>query len=214
MYALSNTAHVPVQCGKFALANSLLDEVLALADEKDARFWKAQGTLSKGIILAQTGEAPAAVATIESGLAARRVIGSTVSLPRYLYALASAYAEIGNIDEARRCIAEAVRAMETSKERSSEAEVYRVAGEIAIRSPQPDLEAAQAHFERALKVARAQQAKSFELRAAMSMARLLRDLGKREEARELLAPLYGWFTEGFDTLDLREAKALLDELSL
>jgi predicted ATPase len=212
MYALSNAAHVPIRCGKFALANSLLDEVLALADEKDARFWKAQGTLSRGIILAHTGEAPAAVAMIESGLTARRVIGSTVSLSSYLYELASAYAEIGNIDEAGRCIGEAVKATETTKERSWEAEVYRVAGEIAIRSPRPDLDAAQAHFERALKLARAQQAKSWELRAAMSMARLWRDRGKRDAARELLAPVYGWFTEGFDMLDLKQAKALLEEL--
>jgi predicted ATPase len=104
--------------------------------------------------------------------------------------------------------------METTKERSWEAEVCRVAGEIAIRSAQPDLDAAQAHFERALKVARAQHAKSYELRAAMSMARLWRDQGKTQQAHELLAPVYGWFTEGFDTLDLKEAKALLNELGL
>ena len=103
--------------------------------------------------------------------------------------------------------------METTKERQWEAEICRVAREIALWSRQPDLEGAQAHVERALKVARAQQAKSLELRAAMSMARLLRDLGKRDEARELLAPIYGWFTEGFDTLDLKQAKALLDELA-
>jgi predicted ATPase len=213
MYALSNGTNVPVNCGKFELANSLLVEVLALADEKDARFWKAQGTLSKGLILAQTGEASAAVAIIESGLAARRAIGSTVALPRYLSGLASAYAEIGNIDEARRCISEAVRAMETTKERTWEAEVRRTAGEITLRSPQPDFDAAQAHFECAFKVARAKQAKSLELRAAMSMARLWRDQGKPQQARELLAPIYGWFTEGFDTHDLKEAKALLEELA-
>jgi predicted ATPase len=79
-------------------------------------------------------------------------------------------------------------------------------------SAEPDAAKAQAHFERALAVARGQQAKSLELRAAMRMARLLRDQGKREEARDLLAPVYGWFTEGFDTLDLKEAKALFDEL--
>jgi class 3 adenylate cyclase len=91
-------------------------------------------------------------------------------------------------------------------------EVHRVAGEIALKSPEPDAAKAEAYFERALAVARAQQAKSWELRAAMSMARLWRDQGKRDEARDLLAPVYGWFTEGFDTLDLKEAKALLDEL--
>jgi predicted ATPase len=214
MYALCvAAAHAPLNSGKFALANSLIDELLALADEKDARFWKARGTVVKGIILAETGEAPAGVAMIESGIAAYRAVGSTVDLPRYLCGLASAYAEVGNIDGARRCISEAVKAMEATKERQWEAEVYRVAGEIALRSPQPDLDAAQAHLERALKVARAQQAKSLELRAAMSMARLWGDDVKRKEARELLAAVYGWFTEGFDTRDLKEAKALLDVLA-
>src|SRR4029077_19414044 len=103
--------------------------------------------------------------------------------------------------------------IETTKERWFEAEANRVAGEIALKSPEPDAAKAQAYFERALTVARKQQAKSGELRAAMSMARLWRDQGKREEARDLLAPVYGWFTEGFDTLDLKEAKALLDELN-
>jgi predicted ATPase len=103
-------------------------------------------------------------------------------------------------------------AVETTKERWCEAEVHRVAGEIALTSLQSDAAKAEAYFERALAVARAQNAKSWELRAAMSMARLWRDQGKRDEARELLAPVYGWFTEGFDTLDLKEAKALLDEL--
>ena len=88
-----------------------------------------------------------------------------------------------------------------------------MAGELALRSPERDAAKAQAYFERALAVARVQQAKSWELRAAMNLARLWRDQGKRDEARDLLAPVYGWFTEGFDTPDLREAKALLDELS-
>ena len=103
--------------------------------------------------------------------------------------------------------------IETAKERWFEAEVNRIAGEIALKSPEPDAAKPEGYFDRALAVARQQQAKSWELRAAMSMARLWRDQGKREEARELLAPVYGWFTEGFDTLDLREAKALLDELA-
>ena len=102
--------------------------------------------------------------------------------------------------------------IERTKETWFEAYVHRIAGEIALKSPQPDAAKAEAHFERALAVARQQQAKSWELRAATSMARLWRDQGKPEQARELLAPVYGWFTEGFDTRDLKEAKALLDEL--
>ena len=90
--------------------------------------------------------------------------------------------------------------------------MHRIAGEIALKSPEPDAAKAEAYFDRALAVARQQRAKSWELRAAMSMARLWRDQGKRDEARDLLAPVYGWFTEGFDTLDLKEAKALLDNL--
>ena len=104
-------------------------------------------------------------------------------------------------------------AIETTKEKWFEAEVHRTAGEIELMSSQPDTAKARLCFERALTVAREQQAKSWELRAAMSMARLWRDQGKREEACELLAPVYGWFTEGFDTLDLKEVKALLNELS-
>ena len=103
--------------------------------------------------------------------------------------------------------------IETRKETWFEAEVNRIAGEIALMSPRADLSKAQAYFERALAVARQQQAKSWELRAAMSMARLWRDQGKPQQARELLAPVYDWFTEGFDTRDLKEAKALLEELA-
>jgi predicted ATPase len=102
--------------------------------------------------------------------------------------------------------------METTKERWFEAEVHRLAGEVELKTLEPDAAKAEEYFERALTVARAQQAKSWELRAAMSLARLWRDQGKPQQAHELLAPVYGWFTEGFDTLDLKEAKALLDEL--
>ena len=103
--------------------------------------------------------------------------------------------------------------METTKETWCEADVLRIAGEIALMSHEEDAAKAESYFERALAVARQQQAKSWELRAAMSMARLWRDQGKVQEARKLLAPVYGWFTEGFDTRDLKEAKALLEELA-
>ena len=124
-----------------------------------------------------------------------------------------AYAELGQFDDAWHSIGEAMTVVETTKERWCEAEVLRTAGEIALKSPEPDAAKAEAYFERALAVAREQQARSWELRAAMSMARLWRDQGKRNEARDLLAPVYGWFTEGFDTLDLKEAKALIDALA-
>ena len=98
-------------------------------------------------------------------------------------------------------------------ERWCEAEIHRIAGEIALISTDSDATKAEAYFERALAVAREQQAKSWELRVTMSMARLWRDQGKLDEARDLLAPVYGWFTEGFDTLDLKQAKALIDALA-
>ena len=123
-----------------------------------------------------------------------------------------AYAKIGQFNDAKRCFDEAITMIEKTDERWCESEVNRIAGEIALISAGPNAPTAETYFERALAVARQQQAKSWELRAAMSMARLWRDQGKPQQAHELLAPVYGWFTEGFDTLDLKEAKALLDEL--
>jgi predicted ATPase len=104
-------------------------------------------------------------------------------------------------------------AVATTKEKWFEAEVHRIAGDIALLPPEPDGAKAEAYFERALTVARKQQAKSWELRASMSLARIWRDQGKVQQARELLAPVYGWFTEGLDTVDLKEAKALLEDLA-
>jgi len=134
-------------------------------------------------------------------------------MPLWLSHLARANAEIGQFGDARRGIGEAVAAVETAKERWCEAEVNRIAGEIALLLPKPDVTEAQSCFERALAVARQQQAKSWELRAAMSIARLWRDQDRRAQARELLDPLYHSFTQGLGTLDLRQAKAMLDKLA-
>jgi predicted ATPase len=150
---------------------------------------------------------------ITSGLAAYRLAGSTFQIPTFLTYLAGAYAELGQFDDARRSIDEAIAAIETTKETWSAVETHCAAGQIELVLPEPNVAKAEAYFEHALTVARQQQAKSLELRAAMSMARLWRDQGKRDAARDLLAPVYGWFTEGFDTLDLKEAKALLEELA-
>ena len=200
-------------CGNYTTANARVDELLALAEEKDAAHSKAFGMLGRGWLLGLTGRAADAVQMITSGIAAWRSTGATLYLPSWLSYLAATHSELGQLDEAWRCIGEAMSTIETTKERWFEAEVNRIAGEIALKSPEPDAAKAEAYFERALAVARQQQAKSWELRAAMSMARLWRDQGKRDEARDLLAPVYGWFTEGFDTLDLKEAKALLEELA-
>jgi predicted ATPase len=128
--------------------------------------------------------------------------------------LARAHIELGNFDDAWHSIGEAVTTVETTKERWCEAEVYRTAGEITLRAPEPETAKAEAYFKRALAVAHAQRAKSWELRAAMSMGRLWRGQGKRSEGRDLLTPVYNRFTEGFDTLDLKEAKTLLDTLAV
>jgi predicted ATPase len=149
---------------------------------------------------------------IGSAITALRSTGATLWTPFHLSYLARAYAELNQFDDAWRYIGEARTAVETTQERWFEAEVHRMAGEIARKSPGADGARAEAYFERALAVARQQQAKSWELRAAMSMAQLWRDQGKRNEARDLLTPVYSWFTEGFDTRDLKESKALLDEL--
>ena len=211
MHALFGS-HVYVYSGNYAAANASLDELIGLADERDAPYWKALGTAVRGWLFAVTGKASDAVRTITSGITSLRSTGASLYEPMHLQYLAMAYSELGELDDARRCIDDAIETMERSKEKWSEAEVNRIAGEIALKSLAPDPEKAEAYFDRALTVARQQQAKSWELRAAMSMARLWRDQGKRDEARDLLAPVYGWFTEGFDTRDLKEAKALLDEL--
>jgi predicted ATPase len=169
--------------------------------------------IHQGCLFSLTGKAPDAARMIASGLAAWRSTGSTVWAPLYSANLATAHSQLGQFDDAWGCIGEAMTAVKTTKEKWSEAEVNRIAGEIALLSPEPDAAKTEAYFERALAVARAQQAKSWELRAAMSMARLWRDQGKRQQARKLLAPVYDWFTEAFDTRDLKEAKALLEQLA-
>ena len=123
-----------------------------------------------------------------------------------------AYAELSQFNDAWCRLSEAMTAIERTGETWFEADVYRIAGEVALRGPQTDAAKAEEYFKHALAVAHEQQAKSWELRAAMSLARLWRDQGKPQQAGELLAPVYGWFTEGFDTRDLKEAKALLAEL--
>jgi predicted ATPase len=213
MYALVITPFAFFHYGDYPTANALLDEAIQLAEEKDAIFWKAWGMMQRGCILTLTGKHEDAVGAITSGIAAWRSTGSTIYLPLYLTYLARAYASTGRVNDAQRCIGEAMTAMETTKEKWAEPELNRAAGEIVLLHPHREASRAEEYFQRSLAVARKQEAKSWELRAAMSLARLWRSQGKPQQARELLAPVYGWFTEGFDTLDLKEAKALLEELA-
>ena len=213
MNTVALTSLIHIFCGNYAAANAQSEEAIALAEEKDALLWKALGTMNQGCVLALTGQAAKAVELLKSGINAWRSTGATVLLPLNLSLLAKAHADLGQFDDAWRCIGEATTAIATTKEMLFAAEVERIAGEIALRSPLSDTATAQDYFERALAVARDQQAKSWELRAAMSWARLHRDQGNAKAARELLAPVYGWFSEGFETRDLREAKTLLDALA-
>ena len=213
MLALLYASFIHTFCGNYATATALVNEVTTLADEKGSLITKAIGALVQAEILALNDNTTAALQSNIDGLNAYRSTGQTIFIPMYLSWLARTYAKLRKFDEAWGCIGEAMTAIETRKETWCEAEVNRIAGEIALKSPEQDVAKAETYFERALAVARQQHAKSWELRAAMSTARLWRDQGKRDEARDLLAPVYGWFTEGFDTLDLKEAKALLDELA-
>jgi predicted ATPase len=213
MYALLLASYPHTFCGNYAIATALINEVTALAGEKGSLVTRAIATLVQAEIFALNDNATAALQSNIDGLNALRPTGQTVLMPIYLSWLARIYAKLSKFDDAWGCINEAVIAIETRKETWCEAEVNRIAGEIALRSPAGDVLKAEAYFERALAVARQQQAKSWELRASMSLARLWRDQGKVREARELLAPVYGWFTAGFDTRDLKDAKALLEELA-
>ena len=213
MYVLNFSVFQQVHCGHFAAANAFVDEFKVLKDQIGGVFWGGWGLALRGCVLTLTGEAEEAAKNIASGIAAIRSTGNTMWTPLFLSYLAWANGKIGRLDEAWTNIREAMTAVETTKERWCEAEINRIAGEIRLMSPEPEAAKAQAYFERALSVARQQQAKSWELRAAMSLARLWRDQGKVQQARELLAPVYGWFTEGFQTRDLKETKALLEELA-
>jgi predicted ATPase len=213
MYALAMTLFVPLLVGNYAAVTAQADELVAVAEEKSAAFWKVWGRLFRGHVSALTGRASDAVHQITSTNIAYKSTGATLGLTAWLSYLAKTHADVRQFEDAWRCIDEAFAVVNGTRERWWEAELNRSAGEIALTEPVPNATKAEAHFERALVVARQQQAKSWELRAAMSLARLWRDQGKVSEARELLAPVYGWFTEGFDTRDLKEAKALLEELA-
>jgi class 3 adenylate cyclase/predicted ATPase len=211
--------HALVQCwgpcawtGNDVAAEGLAREAIALAAETGATMRKAQGDVGLGCILTLRGRAAEAIDAITSGLSDFCATGTTLWLPLIFSYVAGAHADLGQFDEAWRWIGEALARVEATKEKWAEAEIHRVAGEIALRSPVPDSARAESYFTAALAIARRQQAKSWELRTAISYARLMREQGRAREAHDLLAPVYGWFTEGFATKDLKEARALLDEL--
>jgi predicted ATPase len=190
------------------------EAVMTLATEQGFPQWVAGGTFFRGWALAAQGQAEAGIAQLRQGLAAWRATGAEIGRPRWLTMLAEAYGSVGQTEAGLTILAEALALVEKTGQRVDEAELHRLQGELLLIHAGEDGGAeAEPCFQQALAVARRQQAKSLELRAAMSLSRLWQSQDKRQEACDLLASVYGWFTEGFDTADLREAKALLEELS-
>jgi class 3 adenylate cyclase/predicted ATPase len=212
MHALAHSTASLILCGDYSAASVRAQELVVLAEEKGSLYWKANAMMWQGCVSGLTGRAAEAIEILTPALAAYRSTAATIYTPFVSLHLARACAELGQVRDALHHIDEAMTTAAKTKEKWVEAEIHRTAGEIALMLPEPDATKAGACFERALVVAREQKAKSWELRTAISLARLWRDRGKQQAAHDLLASVYGWFTEGFDTLDLKEAKALLDRL--
>ena len=217
MYSLAFAVHFAAVVHKMRregpTVQARAEEMLALAQAYGFPFWQTVGTIYWGWAVAEQGQAEEGLAQMQQGLAAYQTAGAQLGVTWLLGMLAEAYGRSGHPDEGLTVLAEALATVHTTGERAGEAELYRLKGELLLaRSPEQHTEAA-ACFQQALAIARRQQAKLLELRAAMSLGRLWQQQGKRTEAHELLAPIYGWFTEGFDTTDLQKAKALLAALT-
>jgi len=188
------------------------DVAIKICEEQRFPFWQLASTCLRGSTLVERGAAEEGVLTIRQALASYQEIGGQLYSPELHGLLGVALAKTGRVEEAAATLAEGLRLVETTQDRWWHAELHRLHGELTLGLPGDQTAAAEAAFEEALAVARAQQAKSWELRAAMSLSRLWHGAGKTAEARKLLGDVHGWFTEGFDTADLREAAALLAEL--
>jgi predicted ATPase len=173
----------------------------------------AQGRMLRGWAVAMQGDTADGVAHLRQGLAADHGVGSQVLRPYFLSLLVEAYGQAGQPEAGLPVLAEALTLVATIEARWWEAELYRLKGALLLQLPSPDVPQAETCVRQALEVARGQQAKTLELRAALSLSRLWQQQGKQVEAHALLAPISGWFTEGFDTSDLQAAKALLEALT-
>jgi len=185
-------------------------QLVAVATEQGFPAWRAAGTIYCGWIKTKSGDVAEGISLLRSGLMAYRATGAEAAIPHFITYLTKAYEIAGQIDEGLALLDETLQIIARTGERWVEAELYRHKGQLLLR--QGHAVAAEELYRKALSIAREQKAKQWELRTAVSLARLRRDQGRRAEACDLLAPVYGWFTEGFDTADLKEAKALLDEL--
>ena len=188
------------------------EATIAFATAQGLPFRVAQGTMLRGWALAASGAVEAGIAQLRQGLEGWRATGAAINWTWWLGLLTDSYARGGHAGEGLAVVAEALAFVAKTGEHLYEAELYRLKGELLLRQTSPDAIQAEACFQQALEVARHQQAKSWELRAALSLSRLWQHQGKRTDAYDLLGPIYGWFTEGFDTADQQDAKVLLEEL--
>jgi predicted ATPase len=203
------------------VAQERAEAMMALGTEQGFAFQLAFGTLQRGWALAEQGRREEGIVQMRQGLAATRATGANIAGSTYLILLAEAYGKVGQAEEGLALLAEALTRVDKTGQRNFVAELYRLKGELTLQklsvpSPQqliPSTQEAEACFLKAIDIARQQQANSWELRATMSLTRLWHQQGKHDEARQMLAEIYGWFTEGFDTKDLQEAKALLEGVS-
>jgi predicted ATPase len=211
--ALDHSATLHQWRGEISAMQERVEAGMALAVEQEFAQWLAVGMLKRGWILVAQGQREEGLAHMHQGIETYRATGAELGLPYWSSLLATAYGQVGQPAAGLQVLAEARTRAEKTAERWYEAELYRLQGELLLVQSVDHHTAADTCFQQALTVARRQQAKSWELRAATSLSRLWQQQDKRAEARALLAPIYGWFTEGFDTVDLREAKALLEALA-
>ena len=204
------------ECREWQEAQECAEKTVAHSTEYGFPYWLASGTVCSGVALAEQGRLEEGIAQIEEGLAAYRAVGQRAMVTKCLTHLGKAYGEIGQIEKGLNILAEALEMTCSTGECFYESEIHRVKGELLLMQGEGEGEAedeVEACFQKAINVAKQQQAKLFELRAAMSLSRLWQKQGKQEETRQVLAEIYDWFTEGFDTKDLKEAKTMLEELS-
>src|SRR5262249_7522068 len=216
-FALIVANPVCVQRQEVQLTQERAEAAIALCTEHGlGEFWVAEANVWRGWALAEQGQKEEGIALMRHGIAAFRAEGGEIKLQHWLAFLGEVYAKMGQQEQGRHALAEARAIVDKTGERWWEAELHRLEGELTLLCTRPRQEPsfpeAEASFHKALEVARRQQAKSLELPAASSLARLWQRQGKKGEARQLLAAIYGWFTEGFETKDLQEAKALLAAL--
>jgi predicted ATPase len=212
-YALWHIGAKAIFVRRLDEAGACANEYVALADEHGFPHWAAYGRIVQGWVAARNGDTTAGIALIREGLARTEATGSRNYYPFHLGLFAEALALAGEIDEGLAILDQALANSAASGQKGTDAELHRLRGELTRQLPRPDPAQAEASFRTALAIAREQGTRGYELRAAISLARLSGEQGRRGEGCELLAPVYGWFTEGFDTADLKEAERLLDKLT-